>query len=459
VDFSTCVLSNEKTDIQQIGMKTSLDGDAFTETLRLLIAETKFLQNNPRLNVFAEEQRACKIVTEKLKKFSGPGGPLVVEELEYVKGRPNLKITYKGKTDKTVAFVGSHFDVVPADPETWSRDPFKLTVEGDKMYGRGTTDCLGHVAMLTHFMYELAASKAVLERTVVVCFIAAEEGGQNGVGVDMVIKHNKLSEIKNGPVYWMDCADSQPCIGSAGSLGWTLKAKGRLFHSGWPHKGINSIELANVAMERIQERFYEDFPPKPQEETYLYAVGSSMKPTQIECQTGSYSQICPETTIHGDIRLSPFYDIEACVKTVDSYVNEINAEMSRLPTRGPFSKFVLGADVEIQNGETRTGLVELAWQGTIESFLLHEGVACDIESQGFKALAQGCREVFNDIKPFSVNGTLPLVKQMQREGFDLQMFGCGLLAVYHGIDEYCLLSEFKNGYELVLRIVAMLDKV
>ena len=35
----------------------------------------------------------------------------------------------------TVAFVGSHLDVVPADPETWERDPFKLTVEGDKLYG------------------------------------------------------------------------------------------------------------------------------------------------------------------------------------------------------------------------------------------------------------------------------------------------------------------------------------
>lgn len=37
-------------------------------------------------------------------------------------------------------------DVVPANPENWERDPFKLTVEGDKLYGRGTTDCLSHVS-------------------------------------------------------------------------------------------------------------------------------------------------------------------------------------------------------------------------------------------------------------------------------------------------------------------------
>lgn len=29
----------------------------------------------------------------------------------------------------TVTFVGSHLDVVPANPETWERNPFQLKVE------------------------------------------------------------------------------------------------------------------------------------------------------------------------------------------------------------------------------------------------------------------------------------------------------------------------------------------
>ena len=40
-------------------------------------------------------------------------------------------------------------DVVTANPETWSFDPFKLTRDGDKLQGRGVTDCLGHVALMT----------------------------------------------------------------------------------------------------------------------------------------------------------------------------------------------------------------------------------------------------------------------------------------------------------------------
>ena len=49
--------------------------------------------------------------------------------------------------------------------------------------------------------------------------------------------------------------------GTAAATMWTIHFEGRLFHSGLPHRGINSIELASEAMAYIQHRFYEDFPP------------------------------------------------------------------------------------------------------------------------------------------------------------------------------------------------------
>ena len=79
----------------------------------------------------------------------------------------------QGHEKGTMGFIGSHLDVVPANPETWERDPFKLTREGDKLYGRGTTDCLGHVAMVTEFFIQLAEKKPKLKRKVIAVFIAA----------------------------------------------------------------------------------------------------------------------------------------------------------------------------------------------------------------------------------------------------------------------------------------------
>ena len=141
-------------------------------------------------------------------------------------------------------------------------------------------------------------------------FIAAEESTAiPDVGVDALLKHGKLDKFKNGPIYWVDSADSNPCIGTASAAMWTFRAEGRLFHSGLPHKGINSLELADEAVAYLQKKFYEDYSPHPKETEYKFATPSTMKPTQITCSEGSINQIPPWTEVKGDIRLTPFYDI------------------------------------------------------------------------------------------------------------------------------------------------------
>jgi acetylornithine deacetylase len=89
-----------------------------------------------------------------------------------------MNCRYPGTGDKTVTFLGSHLDVVPANPETWTVDPFKLSRDGDSLYGRGTTDCLGHVALITDLFCSLAEAQPKLARTVIAVFIANEENGE-----------------------------------------------------------------------------------------------------------------------------------------------------------------------------------------------------------------------------------------------------------------------------------------
>lgn len=442
------------------GVPQTLDEAAFVTTLRSLISESKKLQNNPRLGITPQEKLAAAHVLRALEPFTQKnGGPLIVEELEYVPGRSNLKITYPGTTQKTTSFVGSHFDVVPADPETWNRDPFSMTEEDGKLYGRGTTDCLGHVALLTCFLTALGKAKPKLKRTIVVLLIAAEEGGESGVGIDAVVNAGKLAECKKGPVYWVDCADSQPCCGTLGVVSWSLTCRGRLFHSGFPHKGINSIELANEAISIIQSRFYDDFPPNPAEEAYQFATGSHMKPTQIDCQKGGTNQICPECTVHGDIRLSPFYDVEDVMNAIEGYVKELNDDMEELPMKGPYSKFVLDPSIDVATGERRKGEVEMKWNGGLELAKLYAGVACSLTSESHKAIVQAHREAFAAVKPFSISGSLPLVNMMQKSGFDIQLCGFGLMKVYHGVDEYCTIADMSKAYEVILRMVCLLESV
>jgi acetylornithine deacetylase len=137
-----------------------LDEPRFLALLEKLISETEHLQNSPPQGLIPKEDLAIKHILEVLTPLStANGGPLVIERVTFVEGRGNLIIKYPGTTSACCSFVGSHMDVVPADRANWSRDPFHLIQEGDKLFGRGTTDCLGHVALLTDLLASLATAR------------------------------------------------------------------------------------------------------------------------------------------------------------------------------------------------------------------------------------------------------------------------------------------------------------
>ena len=83
-------------------------------------------------------------------------------------------------------------------------DPFSLTFEGDdkeKLRGRGTTDCLGHVALVTQLMRRLGEVKPPLKHSVIAVFIANEENSSvTGIGVDGLVKDGLLDKLKTGPL-------------------------------------------------------------------------------------------------------------------------------------------------------------------------------------------------------------------------------------------------------------------
>jgi len=368
-----------------------------------------------------------------------------MERVCYCSDRNNIIITYPGPSDKVVSFVGSHMDVVAANPEDWTKaDPFKMTRDGDLLYGRGTTDCLGHVALLSLLAHHLAETKPKLSFTLVIVFIANEENAEiQSVGVDGLVNNGKLDHLKKGPLYWVDASDKQPCIGTGSMMPWELTAKGRQGHSGLPQDAVNALILAYESVSEMMKRFHNDYPEHPKERLYGFKSPSTMKPTMWEHPPGAINQIPGLAKISGDIRVTPFYDTNEIKKSVEKYVQDINNNLNQLPTRGPVFKY------EVNDAK---GKVELAWLGSI-----HRGVACNLESLGFKAFSQATAEVIGENKPYSITGTLPLVAELQEAGFDLQITGYGLSKCYHGTDEYCRISDMKLGYKVFLRLLELLN--
>ena len=53
--------------------------------------------------------------------------------------------------------------------------------------------------------------------------------------------------------------------------------------------------------------------------------------------------------------------------------------------------------------------------------------------------------------------SLPLVRDLQRAGLDLTLAGFGKSSVYHGDNEYCLLSDMKDGLRILSRFISNVD--
>ena len=432
--------------LDTVGMNES----RFIATLNKLIGVAKFLQNSPPQGLIPQEDLAANIVLETLAPFTEEnGGVLKVQKINFVEGRGNVIITYPGTTNSICSFVGSHLDVVPADAAGWTHDPFVLRVEGDLLHGRGTTDCLGHVAMLTDLMATLAEKRVPLKTSVVVVFIANEEfSGFPGVGVDQLVKDGYMLHLLPGPLFWIDSADTHPCIGTAGMLQWRLKTNGKLFHSGMPHRGINSVELAMDTINRIQEQFYRDFPRSADEDTYNFATRSTLKATQIRSDAGAINQIPSHCVVEGDVRLSPFYDVADVRAALTRYVDEINADPTILENpavRGPHSKYTLPK-------EGLSGSVELKFISEGEN-----GIACHLTSPGHKALRVATEHVIGQVLPYAIGGSLPLVRSLQENGFDVQIAGYGLSSRYHADNEYASLKDMSNATKIVVKIISELE--
>lgn len=55
---------------------------------------------------------------------------------------------------------------------------------------------------------------------------STDNAQETGIGVDELVKRGYLDKCKQGPLYWLDTADSQPCIGTGGIAAWQLTAHG-----------------------------------------------------------------------------------------------------------------------------------------------------------------------------------------------------------------------------------------
>ncbi|MEM3615393.1 MAG: M20/M25/M40 family metallo-hydrolase [Candidatus Methanomethylicia archaeon] len=97
---------------------------------------------------------------------------------------------------KPIVMFMAHFDTVPVNPVEWKYDPFKLTIVGDRGYGRGSIDDKSNVAAMICAIERLVSSG--FRGTLIFSFTGDEEiGGRNGA----LAVRDKLLEMSLKPDY------------------------------------------------------------------------------------------------------------------------------------------------------------------------------------------------------------------------------------------------------------------
>lgn len=425
-----------------------LNEPRFLRLLTELIGFGEKLQNAPGVGLIPEEALPAATVLRELRPHIDSGA-IEVQTLAApgFESRPSLVLTVRGEGPRTIGFVGAHFDVVPADKiaENWERDPFTLWVgEDGTLYGRGVTDCLGHVALITDFLAQLVEQGIEPKRTVKVVLIANEEEAPlPEIGLDYVVAQGAMDDLQNGSIYWLDSADFGPTVGTGGIAMWRLEVTGVTGHSGMPQNCVNALEVGMAASLLLKEWFERQYPPHADEQRWGFLSSSSLKATVISVVNDKITKIPGFAKIEGDMRLTPFYDLaDARIRAV-AFIQELNARLQK-------------GDIPQGFPSVRTQAGEVANIKLISVGRMMEGIACDLNSEGLRVLQQAISKVRGEAagKAFSMTGSLPLVRDLQRRGFDVQITGFGRSTYYHAPNEQAKLEHFRQGFAILREILA-----
>jgi acetylornithine deacetylase len=147
--------------------------------------------------------------------------------------------------------ISGHVDVVPFDGQPgWEREPLKLELAGERIYGRGTTDMKGFIAQCLDAARTLDSSR--LMRPLVFVFTASEEIGCLGAKSVAPALKQILGETPVPRLAWIGEPTSWEVSRAHKSIvGFTVTVRGIGGHSGAPARGVNAIAVMARVMDTI----------------------------------------------------------------------------------------------------------------------------------------------------------------------------------------------------------------
>jgi succinyl-diaminopimelate desuccinylase len=214
------------------------DKEVINITQSLVRIPSVYRPNDPEGN----ESRAAQFIYDYLKNL---GLEVYIEEV--VRGRPNvIGILDSGRPGKTILFEG-HTDVVTeGDRASWSYDPFGATIEGGRMFGRGTNDTKGNLSAAVAAVHAIKKSRLKWNGKIILCIPCDEEGMM--IGIKHFIRRGWAKGVDGAII--CEPEENQICITQKGAMRAVLRTYGKMAHGAMPLAGVNpNTRMAQIICE------------------------------------------------------------------------------------------------------------------------------------------------------------------------------------------------------------------
>jgi acetylornithine deacetylase/succinyl-diaminopimelate desuccinylase-like protein len=268
----------------------------------------------PSPNPPGDERAAAGVASEAL-----PAAPRV---LARAPERPNLLATLDfGPGGRHLVLCG-HLDTKPVGGASWSVDPFSATIDGDRLYGLGSTDMKGAVAAMI-----VAASQVQPPRGRLSLLLVADEENGAAYGARHVASEVEADAIVIGePCGDQTDFDRLPLV-SRGIARWRAVARGEQGHSSLAAGSRNAGVDAARAVVALADGPPLDAPPNPHG---LDGWELTLNPALRYDGGVGYGVLPASVAALGEVRLLPGTDREALTAALRERMNGVELEWDEI---------------------------------------------------------------------------------------------------------------------------------
>ena len=244
--------------------------------------------------------------------------------------KANLYATIGPKDIPGICLSG-HTDVVPVDGQNWSSDPWRITEKDGLLYGRGTCDMKGFLAIVMTWVEKFAAGELKTPAHILLSY--DEEVGC--IGVRGALERLKGMEIKPKGCLIGEPTDMKVSTAHKGKKSMRCHVHGHECHSSLAPKGVNAVEYAAEVIAYLKgmaRRFEAEGPYDPD-----YDVAWTTVHTGI-VQGGTALNIVPkDCRFDFEFRHLPQIDPETLLAEVQGFAARLEGEMKKVSAEAGFS--------------------------------------------------------------------------------------------------------------------------